>query len=49
MSLPAETGLHIAPDRLSAWPMKDGRYGLDAIHQRRTLQLMPAGIAFRRL
>ena len=27
MSLPAETGPHLAPDRLSVWPMEDGRFG----------------------
>ncbi len=32
MSLPAETGPHLAPDRLSVWPMEDGRYGLDATY-----------------
>lgn len=32
MSLPAETSSHLAPDRLSVWPMEDGRYGLDATY-----------------
>ena len=32
MNLPAETSLHLAPDRLSVWPMEDGRYGLDATY-----------------
>lgn len=32
MSLPAETRSHFAPDRLSVWPMEDGRYGLDATY-----------------
>jgi hypothetical protein len=36
MSLPAETGPNIAPDRLSVWPMEDGRYGLDATYHGRT-------------
>jgi hypothetical protein len=32
MSLPAETRPHLAPDRLSVWPMEDGRFGLDATY-----------------
>lgn len=32
MNLPAETSPHLAPDRLSVWPMEDGRYGLDATY-----------------
>jgi hypothetical protein len=32
MSLPAETGPPLPPDRLSVWPMEDGRYGLDATY-----------------
>jgi hypothetical protein len=32
MNLPAETGPRLAPDRLSVWPMEDGRYGLDATY-----------------
>jgi len=36
MSLPAETGPVLAPDRLSVWPMEGGRYGLDATYHGRT-------------
>jgi len=36
MTLPAETGPHLAPDRLSVWPMEGGRYGLDATYHGRT-------------
>jgi hypothetical protein len=32
MSLPPDIGPHLAPDRLSVWPMEDGRYGLDATY-----------------
>jgi hypothetical protein len=32
MSLPAETGPVLAPDRLSVWPVEGGRYGLDATY-----------------
>jgi hypothetical protein len=32
MSPPAKASSHIAPDRLSVWPMEDGRYGLDATY-----------------
>jgi hypothetical protein len=32
MNLPTDTGSHLAPDRLSVWPMEDGRYGLDATY-----------------
>jgi hypothetical protein len=32
MSLPAETGPVLAPDRLSVWPMEGRRYGLDATY-----------------
>ena len=32
MTLPANTAPTIAPDRLSVWPMEDGRYGLDATY-----------------
>jgi hypothetical protein len=36
MSLPPEPDPHLAPDRLSVWPMEDGRYGLDATYHGRT-------------
>jgi hypothetical protein len=32
MTLPAETGPVLAPDRLSVWPVEGGRYGLDATY-----------------
>jgi hypothetical protein len=32
MSLPAEPGPVLAPDRLSVWSMEGGRYGLDATY-----------------
>jgi len=32
MALPANREPTIAPDRLSVWPMEDGRYGLDATY-----------------
>lgn len=32
MTLPAETGPALAPDRLSVWPVEGGRYGLDATY-----------------
>jgi hypothetical protein len=32
VGLPVNTGPVIAPDRLSIWPMEDGRYGLDATY-----------------
>lgn len=32
MTLPAETGPRLAPDRLSIWPVEGGRYGLDATY-----------------
>jgi hypothetical protein len=32
MTLSAETGPAFAPDRLSVWPVEDGRYGLDATY-----------------
>jgi len=32
VTLPANTAPTIAPDRLSVWPMDDGRYGLDATY-----------------
>lgn len=32
MPLPAETDPVLAPDRLSVWPVEDGRYGLDATY-----------------
>lgn len=32
MALPAETGPLFAPDRLSVWPVEDGRYGVDATY-----------------
>lgn len=32
MNLPAQPSPHLAPDRLSVWPMEDGRYGLDATY-----------------
>lgn len=32
MTLPAETGPDLAPDRLSVWPVEGGRYGLDATY-----------------
>lgn len=32
MTLPAETGPALAPDRLSVWPVERGRYGLDATY-----------------
>jgi hypothetical protein len=31
-ALPAKTGLVFAPDRMSVWPVEDGRYGLDATY-----------------
>ena len=36
MTLPAETGLLLAPDRLSVWPVEGGRYGLDATYHGRS-------------
>ena len=32
MTLPAETGPVLAPDRLSIWPIEGDRYGLDATY-----------------
>jgi hypothetical protein len=32
MGLPAEAGSMLAPDRLSVWPMEEGRYGIDATY-----------------
>lgn len=32
MSLPAETEPLLAPDRMSVWPVEDGRYGIDATY-----------------
>jgi len=32
MTLSAETGPALAPDRLSVWPVEGGRYGLDATY-----------------
>lgn len=36
MTLPAETGPVLAPDRLSVWPVEGGRYGLDATYHGRS-------------
>jgi hypothetical protein len=33
MSLPAETGPFLAPDRMSVWPVEGGRYGVDGTYQ----------------
>jgi len=32
MTLPAKTSPVLIPDRLSIWPVEDGRYGLDATY-----------------
>jgi hypothetical protein len=32
MTLSAETGPALAPDRLSVWPVEGGRYSLDATY-----------------
>lgn len=34
--MPARQALYLAPDRLSVWPMEDGRYGLDATYHGKT-------------
>jgi hypothetical protein len=58
MNLPAETSPHLAPDRLTVWPMEDGRYGLDATYhgatgferaeaQRQQLQVANLGASVR--
>jgi hypothetical protein len=33
MTLPAETGPLLSPDKMSVWPVEGGRYGIDGTYQ----------------